>query len=100
MVVIATSAIASAQDVVETIPPDDAAPTSATTSPTSATTSPTSAAPTSATTPAPKLSTPSLTLTRANHSVDLRGWARASAIVGLYRTGPQSPPERTDVPHD
>jgi hypothetical protein len=30
----------------------------------------------------------------------LRGWARASAIVGLYLTGPQSPPDRTAVPHD
>ena len=50
--------------------------------------------------PAPSLSPPSLTLTRRQHTIDLRGWARASAIVGLYRTGPQSPPDRFDVPHD
>ncbi|MGZ3407760.1 MAG: hypothetical protein ACXVAN_15020, partial [Polyangia bacterium] len=34
------------------------------------------------------------------HSFNLRGWARASAIVGLDRTGPTTPPELRYVPHD
>ncbi|MGZ3405203.1 MAG: DUF1302 family protein [Polyangia bacterium] len=34
------------------------------------------------------------------HSFNLRGWARASAIVGLQRTGPTTPPELRYVPHD
>jgi hypothetical protein len=39
-------------------------------------------------------------LVKAQHTIDLRGWARASAIVGLYSTGSASPPARDDVPHD
>ena len=34
------------------------------------------------------------------HSFNVRGWARATAIVGLYRTGPLKTPQIGYVPHD
>ena len=100
--IVATSTAASAQrapaqdsgDLVETIPPDDA--TVPSTPPVSPPSAPPSAPPV-----APVASrSPSLSLSRPPHSVELRGWARASALVGLYLTGPTTPPEHGYVPHD
>jgi hypothetical protein len=91
--IVAASTAASAQrapasgDVVETIPPDDASP-------------PIAPAPPPSISAPPSSSPPSLTLTRGPHTIDLRGWARSSVLIGPDRSGPQSPPSRLDVPHD
>ena len=37
---------------------------------------------------------------RSPHSFNLRGWARASAVVNPARSGPSTPPELGWVPHD
>src|SRR5262249_27030680 len=73
---------------------DDASP------PVAATPSLPPASPSPSSSSPPSRSLPSLTLTKAQHTLDLRGWARASAIVGFYRTGADSPPDRSQVPHD
>ena len=76
-------------DLVETIPLD---PTATATTPTSAASAPGA--------PPPPAPSPRPPIAPSPHSFALRGWARASAVVGLARSGPSTPPELGWVPHD